>query len=39
MMMSNFRLLAGLTSFMSKRWFSQRLSIGPVGAFERSSIS
>ena len=29
-----FRLFAGLTSFMSKRWRDQRVSIGPLGAFE-----
>src|SRR5579871_2276929 len=34
-----FRLFAGLTSLRLKRWRSQRVSIGPSGDFESSSIS
>src|SRR5687767_2855759 len=36
MMISNLRLLLGLTSFRLKRWLSQRSSIGPSGIFESS---
>ena len=32
------RLLAGFTSLRLKRWRSQRVSIGPVGHFESSSM-
>src|SRR5688572_10325887 len=37
-MMLYLRLLAGLTSFRSNRCLSQRVSIGPVGHFDFSSI-
>src|ERR1017187_6982526 len=33
-----FRLLAGFTSLRLKRWRSHRVSIGPVGHFELSSM-
>src|SRR5579859_51374 len=33
-----FRRLAGLTSFMSNLWRSHELSMGPVGAFDFSSM-
>jgi hypothetical protein len=38
-MISNRRLLFGFTSFMSKRWWSQRLSIGPEGIFGSNCIA
>src|ERR1035437_7444395 len=37
-MMVYFRLLAGFTSLRLKRWRSHRVSIGPVGEFELSSM-
>src|SRR4051794_23889676 len=36
---SNLRLLFGFTSFMSNLWRCQRVSIGPVGSLESSTIS
>ena len=38
-MMSNRRLLAGLTSFKAKRWLSHFCSIGPEGMLAWSSIA
>src|ERR1017187_8062001 len=37
-MMVYFRLLAGFTSLRLKHWRSHRVSIGPVGHFELSSM-